>query len=179
MDGLAARLSSLGYQGLFLRIPPEAPRLWREPGVPAALEALAADPTAPPETRFLAAEVTAAEGGALPRAPAALLAEAYAAALAAARLGNVWGLPGALDTPAARNLLSLGEAAKAAVHPLLGDGRVVRYGGSEDATIGNAAQWRVKDFAASVIARLRGPAFDAEATPEARDAAIARLRAAP
>jgi hypothetical protein len=179
MDGLAARLTGLGYQGLFLRMPPEAPRLWREPGVPAALAALAADPAATPEARFLAAEVTVAGGGALPDAPAPLLAEAYAAALAGARLGNVWGLPGELDTPAARNLLSLGEAALPALRPLLGDGRVVRYGGSEDATIGNAAHWRIKDFAASVMARLRGSEFDAQAAPAARDAAIARMLATP
>jgi hypothetical protein len=108
-----------------------------------------------------------------------LLAEAYAAALAGARLGNVWGLPGELDTPAARNLLSLGEAALPALRPLLGDGRVVRYGGSEDATIGNAAHWRIKDFAASVMARLRGSEFDAQAAPAARDAAIARMLATP
>jgi hypothetical protein len=179
MGDLAARLTGLGYQGLFLRMPPEAPRLWREPGAPAALAALAADPGAPPEARFLAAEVAAAAGGTLPDAPAALLAEAYAAALAGARLGNVWGLPGALDTQAARNLLSLGDAAVQALRPLLGDGRVVRYGGSEDATIGNAAHWRIKDFAASMIARLRGLSFDAGAPPAARDAAIARMLAAP
>ncbi|PWS35640.1 hypothetical protein DFH01_18785 [Falsiroseomonas bella] len=179
MGDLAARLTGLGYQGLFLRMPPEAPRLWREPGAPAALAALAADPAAQPEARFLAAEVTAAGGGALPGAPAPLLAEAYAAALAAARLGNVWGLPGALDTPAARNLLSLGEAAIPRLRPLLGDGRELRYGGSEDATIGNAAHWRIKDFAASFIAAIRGDAFDAGAAPAARDAAIARMLAGP
>jgi hypothetical protein len=111
--------------------------------------------------------------------PAALLAEAYAVALRHTRLANVWGLPGALDTAPARHLLSLGEAAVAALRPLLADARGLAYGGSEDATIGNAARWRVQDLAGSIIAAIRGVPFDADAPPPARDAAIAALAAGP
>ncbi len=174
MSDLAARLVAEGYAGVFLR--GAGARLWAEPGAPAALAALAAAATAPPIARFLAAELVAEHSGALPEAAPASLAEAYAAALAASPLGNPWGLPGELDTPPARHLLALGAAAGPALRALLGDARALRYAGSEDATIGNAAAWRVKDMAASLLAAIEGQAFDATAAPVARDAAIARLR---
>jgi hypothetical protein len=178
MQQLAERLTGLGYRGLFLRPPPAARALWQEPGMPAALAALAADPAQPPEARFLAAEIVADRGGSLPAAPPALLAQAYAATLRATTVADMWGLPGAPHTPPARHLLALGEAAAAALRPLLQDDSAIDYGGSEEATLADQARWRVKDLAASLIAAIRGEGFDAGAPPAARDAAIARMIAA-
>lgn len=170
MSALAGRLLAEGEAGLFLR--GAGARLWAEPGAPQALAALAGDAEAPPVARFLAAELVAAGAGTPPHAS---LAAAYAAALAAAPLGNAWGLPGALDTPPARHLVAFGAAALPALRPLLGDARPLRYAGSEEATLGNAAAWRVKDMAASLVAAIEGQRFDAGAPPALRDAAIARL----
>jgi hypothetical protein len=174
VQDLAARLTGLRYEGLFLRSPAAGAALWAEAGAPEALSALAADAAAPTEARFLAAELVAAHGAS---PPGKALAGVYAAALRETRLPNIWGLPGELDTPPARHLLAMGDAAKAALRPLLGDTRRVRYAGSEDATVGNAAGWRVKDFAASMMAAISGERFDANAPPALRDEAILRLDA--
>jgi hypothetical protein len=176
MQALAARLTGLRYEGLLLRSPAAGAALWAEAGAPEALIALAADAAAPAEARFLAAELIAANGGS---APGKALAGAYAAALRDTHLPNIWGLPGELDTPPAQHLLAMGDTAAAALRPLLGDARRVRYAGSEDATVGNAAGWRVKDFAASMIAAISGGRFPANAPPALRDEAILRLDAGP
>jgi hypothetical protein len=172
MAALAERLDELGFQALFERWPTGAAALWREPGMPAALAALAADAGAPVLARFLAAEVLATEGG-VP--PDAALAPAYAAGLAAARTGNAWGVPGEAATPLARRVIGLGGPAAAALRPLLADARPLPFAGSEEATLGHAAAWRVKDAAAVLIAAIEGRIFDATATPEARDAAIGAM----
>jgi hypothetical protein len=173
MPGLAERLTDAGYAALFFAQPPGAAALWREAGMPAALAALADDPVAPEEARFLAAEIIAAEGPPPPNP--ARRAGAYAAGLRATRQANLWGLPGQADTAAARHLIGLGEAAVPALLPLLADKRRAWYAGSEDATVGNAAQWRICDLAATMVAAIRGGTFDASLPPEVRDAAIARL----
>jgi hypothetical protein len=69
----------------------------------------------------------------------------------------------------------MGEAAVAALRPLLADDRAMVFGGSEEATIGNAAAWRIKDCAASLIAAITGRRFDAGAPPALRDPVIRRL----
>lgn len=172
MTDLADRLLALGYDGLFLRLTPAAATLWREPGAPEALAAIATDPTAPAQARFLAAEVIA---GATGRQPDAALAATYAAVLRETDSPNIWGLPGELDTPPARHLLAMGVAALPPLRALLADHRRLTYAGSEEATVGNAAAWRVRDFAASMIAAISGARFDSGASPAARDAAIRRL----
>jgi hypothetical protein len=176
MDGLAERLTALGYEGLFLRLTPAAPRLWRESGAASALAMLAADPSAGAHARFLAAEVIAAEGGQQPH-PA--LAPTYATVLRETKVADMWGLPGELDTPPTRNLLAMGEPAVAALRPLLGDERALVFSGGEEATVGNDADWRVGDVAASLIAAIRGTVFDASAPPAARAAARAAMAAGP
>jgi hypothetical protein len=175
LASLAHRLLALGHGALFERRPAASVALWAEAGMPGALAALVADPGAPDLARFLAAELIATHGGARPDAPAPLLAAAYAAGLAAARTGNAWGLPGEAATPLARRVIGLGAAAAAALRPLLGDPRPLEFAGSEDATLGEAAGWRVRDAAAMLVAAIEGRDFDAMATPAARDAAIAAM----
>jgi hypothetical protein len=179
MEQLAERLTGLGYQGLFLGLPPAPRTLWQEAGMPEALSALAANPAQPAEARFLAAEVVADRTGHLPPVPPDQLAEAYAATLRRTTVADLWGLPGAPHTAPARHLLSFGEAAAAALRPLLEDGTEIDYGGSEEATLADQARWRVKDLAASFVAAIRGLPFDAAAPAAARDGAIARIIAAP
>lgn len=177
---LAGRLTGAGYEALFLRLDTkELDAIWGEPGAPQALEALALDQGAPPEARFLAAEVLQHQGRAVsdPQGRAGL-ATAYAAALKGATLGNPWALPGEVDGPAGEHLVDLGEPAVPALAPLLDDQRRVPYAGSEEATIGNSYAYRVKDLAAFFISRIRSLPYTPNEDPAARDAEIERLRAA-
>jgi hypothetical protein len=91
-------------------------------------------------------------------------------------MANPWGLPGVPDGQIAAHVLRLGEAAIPALLPLLDDDTPVQFSGSKEATYGNRFAWRVKDIAASLISRIRGIPFEADALPAARDSAIVRLK---
>jgi hypothetical protein len=178
MTDLADRLTDLGYEGLFLRLDTAArDTIWTDDG-PDALAALAADERADAGARFLAAEMLFRK---LPGYPPANLrtglAPVYATALREARIANPWGMPGELDGEAGQHLVALGEPVVTALGPLLDDTRQVWYGGSEEATEGNSYTWRVRDFAAFFISRIRGIAWTVHRDPRARDAGIEQLRA--
>jgi len=174
----ADRLTSLGYSRLFLSLDDVAvDALWREPRAAEALAALVADTGADREARFLAAEILSRKQSGYPSpSESALLAPVYADALRHAELANIWGMPGELDGPAGQHLVALGPAAVVALIPLLNDARTVIYGGSEEATIGNSYEYRVKDFAAFFIHRIGGSPYSLLNTPHERDAEIERLR---
>ena len=178
MTDYAGRLRSLGYSRLFLSLSDvEVDALWREPHAAEALAALVADTGADPEARFLAAEILSRKQPGYPSpSESALLAPVYADALRHAELANIWGMPGELDGPAGQHLVALGAGAAVALAPLLNDARPVIYGGSEEATIGNSYQYRVKDFAAFFIHRIGGSPYSLRKPPRERDAEIERLR---
>jgi hypothetical protein len=73
-------------------------------------------------------------------------------------------------------VVRLGEAAVAPLRPLLDDPSPVVFSGSKDATYGNRYAWRVKDIAASLIARIRNLPYIPDPEPAARDRSIAHLR---
>jgi hypothetical protein len=176
MPSLAERLKAAGYLSLFYALdgaPAEA--VWRETGAE-GLRGLLADVSADAEARFLAAELLAARGAA-PGLDAATALAVDVAALRQTRLGNIWGMPGAPDTPAARRVIAQGAAAAAALRPLLDDARQVWFAGSIEASEANDLIWRVRDIAASLIAAIEGHAFPARAPMALRDAAIARYAA--
>jgi hypothetical protein len=156
-------------------------RVWSQPGNPAALEALVRDPAAPPKARFLAAEVLFAKDVFfIDRVGRPLVARLYAEALAKRYTphGNAWGLLWEDDGlgEAGGRFLVLGSEAIPALAELLDDDTVVAdYEGSEEATLGNRARYRVKDFAAYYISRIRGEALPVHGDPAARDGEIARL----
>jgi len=131
------------------------------------------------DVRFLAAEVLFWKmPGYPPEDDRSPLAPVYAAALRAARMGNPWGLPGELDGPSGQHVVQLGAPAVADLIPLLGDSRRVPYAGSQDATFGNSYAYRVKDFAAFFIARVRNLPYTVHEDPRARDSEIDELRMA-
>ncbi|MBK7070756.1 MAG: hypothetical protein IPH44_00515 [Myxococcales bacterium] len=187
LDGaaVARQLLRLGYLELFQRADDRAiASLY--PGAAAQLAALADDPMVDPHARFLAAEILFVRQPGYP-APALrpALAEVYASALGRTygqvRGGwlpaNAWGLAYDLDDVGAtgRHLLALGPAAIPALRALLDRAEVVQYEGSEDATVGNARGYRVKDLAAYFIARLAGLPLAFHPAPADRDRAIASL----
>ena len=179
MTDLADRLMSLGYTRLFLSLDDAALNaLSSEPGAAEALAALVRDPGAEAKARFLAAEILFRKQPRYPSpADTALLAPIYADALRHAQMANPWGMPGELDGPAGRHLVAIGRAAAVALLPLLDDARAVIYGGSEEATVGNSYQYRVKDFAAFFIHCITGAPYSVlKAQPE-RDREIEKLRA--
>jgi hypothetical protein len=179
-ESLAGKLVSLGYMGLFLTLDDaELDRLWRQGSGGAALAALVIDPSADGEARFLAAEAMFRKQPGYPSAtdiPG--LRPVYVEGLRRSQLANIWGMPGEADGPAGQHLLALGEPTAAQLIPLLKDGRRILYAGSEEATVGDAYEYRIKDLAAFFIARLRNLPYAVRKTPAERDAEIARLHAA-
>jgi hypothetical protein len=148
-----------------------------------ALVAVARSATAPVKSRLYACEILLRRdagtffgllGG---RAIAAL----YASALqqrATLEL-NPWAFLGMVDIgPMGRHLIACGDAAVAALSPLLDDKRSAgSYGGSKEAKLGDADHARICDFAAFFIARVRGLPYRFHREDLAqRDAEIERLK---
>jgi hypothetical protein len=156
-------------------------RIWSKPGSPNALEELVKDPNAPAKTRFLAAEVLfARDVFFIERVGRALVAQIYAEALAKrfAPHANVWGLLWEGDDlgAAGSRFLILGRDAIPALTALLTDEAIVQdYEGSEEATVGNRAEYRIKDYAAYYISRITGLPMHFEQDFPVRDREIARL----
>jgi hypothetical protein len=85
-------------------------------------------------------------------------------------------VPGGALGPVGVRVAGFGDAAVPALTAALDDDAPLRFSGSREATIGNAAGWRVKDAAASVLATILGAPFAGDAAPAARDDGIAGLR---
>jgi len=141
------------------------------------------DPAAPGEARFLAGEVLFASDSAfLSRTDPARLAEVYAEALVNNYTGiaNSWGLLSAADDPGpvGQRFLQLGGAAIPALSRLLANPAIpAHYVGSEEATVGNGYRFRVKDFAAFYLSKIKGLPLLLPREPGDRDRAITQLKA--
>jgi hypothetical protein len=155
--------------------------VWAEPDSSERLQAIVRDRAAPMKARFLACEVlfdkqfTSVRGVGLP-----VVAEIYAHALAHNLTGvaNSWGLLYEHDDagPVGIRFEMIGEPAVPALVGLLDDtSRPLRYAGSEDATVGNAYGFRVKDFAAFYLGRIKRISVAFHARPEDRDHEISAL----
>jgi hypothetical protein len=155
-QSLAAKLDADAFGPVFVWPQHDATlaRVWAEPGAAHHLEALIDDASAP--------------------------AAIYAAALQRRSSGsaNGWGLlwiNDDLGTFGGRFLI-LGRAAIPALRALLTDATVIDwYAGSETATVGNGARYRIEDVAAYYLARIIGYPLAFHAEVAARDAAIAGL----
>ena len=171
---VADELARLDYVELFLRTGTEQmDRLWAASNGPRDLEALAVNETAEWKPRFLAAEILFRKRPDFPSTEQKrALASAYIEALRAAAIGNVWGLPGELDGPAGQHLVGLGDDVAAGLRTLLDDERRVPYWGSQEAMLGNSYAFRVKDFAAFFLSKIRGVPYVLHRDPAARDADI-------
>jgi hypothetical protein len=180
---LARKLTSRAY-GEFFVLPDHAQtidRIWADAANRPVLEALVADAAQPLAARFLAAEVLFARDFAFTaRVSATLVADIYAGALEHNLTGmaNSWGLLYEHDDagPVGIRFVMLGEAAVPALLRLLGNASApLIYDGSKEATVGNAYHYRVKDFAAFYLGRIRRIPVAFHREPAERDQEIARL----
>ena len=185
-DDTARDLGRAGYTSLFLAgDDSRAPAIWDGGANREALEAIVDGDGYGDLERVLAAEVLRAYADGYRDGREETLGPLYARALALSGLrggplvfsGNLWGLlyDGG-DGPLGEHLLQAGDAALEPLKALLDDTAPLLYEGSEDATIGGARGYRVKDAAAYFIGRLTGEDVPLHEQPAERDAEIERLK---
>ena len=120
------------------------------------------DATLPNKAKFLACEVFFKKDILfMQRHPPEKVASIYAEALSSDWTGmaNSWGLlyEHEDDGPTGRAFLRIGKQAIPSLVKLLNDERThLKYQGSAEATLGNSYGYRIKDFAAYYIGRIRG-----------------------
>lgn len=156
--------------------------VWADPKNHSLLAEIARTATMPAEARFLACEVLFRKDILfLQGQDRKQIAAVYAQALVHNYTGaaNSWGLlyEHGDEGPVGIVFLQLGENAVDALVPLLDDaGQRLSYVGSIEATVGNAYQYRIKDFAAYYLARIKGIPIAFHRDFAERDAEIERLR---
>jgi hypothetical protein len=156
--------------------------IWNEPGNAQVLEALVEDTEQPLQARFLACEVLFAKDFTFTsRVPASAVAEIYARALEGNFTGmaNSWGLLYEHDDPGpvgVRFIMLGDDAIPALVRLLDNDAAPLIYSGSKEATVGNAYQFRIKDFAAYYLGRILNRGVAWHESPVARDQEIDKLK---
>ena len=155
--------------------------IWAEPDSLDRLQAIVRDRGAPMKARFLACEVLFEKHFTfVPDVGATLVADIYGHALVSNFTGmaNSWGLLYEHDDagPVGVRFVMLGDAAVPTLATLLGDGsKPLSYAGSEEATVGNAYGFRIKDFAAFYLGKIKRIAVAYHERPEDRDREIAAL----
>jgi hypothetical protein len=181
-ESLAARLAGLGYAPL---LGPQADRtlveaLAHEPGVAARLRAVIDDPSTPWPARFLSSEFLFrhVDLTALQQCDRAKLRDAYFQALRhnTTRNGTDWGFAkGPNDLGAlSRMVLDFGGGGEPFERGLADDSPVVmRFSWGTPPHF--APPYRVKDFAALIVANARRLPIDLSGPPEQRDRAIEGL----
>jgi hypothetical protein len=155
--------------------------VWADHDSSARLGAIVGDRAAPMKARFLACEVLfekrfvfVSEVG--PEIVAGIYA--YALAHNLTGMANSWGLlyNHNDEGPVGIRFIMIGAAAVPALLPLLDDAsRPLTYAGSEDATVGNAYGFRVKDYAAFYLSKITRSPVTFHAHAEDRDREIAAL----
>jgi hypothetical protein len=155
--------------------------VWAEPNSLDRLQAIVRDHAAPMKARFLACEVLFEKHFTfMPEVGPAIVAEIYAYALVNNLTGmaNSWGLLYAHDDagPVGIRFVMIGDPAVPALLGLLEDpSRPLSYAGSEEATVGNAYGFRVKDFAAFYLGKIKRISVAFRDRPEDRDREISAL----
>jgi hypothetical protein len=182
-DELIAKLVNDDYGNLFNYANRDSAiaAVWADHGGSGRLEAIARARAAPMKARFLACEVlfekeftfVSAVGG-------SVVAEIYAQALVHNLTGmaNSWGLLYQHDDegPVGIRFAMIGADAVPALVPLLDDdSRPLVYVGSEEATVGNAYGFRVKDYAAFYLGKIKRIPVAFHERTEDRDREIAAL----
>lgn len=183
---LETQLIHTGYMHLFLYGNRSlADAVWDNGRHIAALENIIVSGTTSSLGKFLAAELLRKYKSPLPEAALPVLAAVYTAALkntgednSYGLSGNLWGFLYAQNDSGhlGSQLVHLGEAAVPYLISLLDHTGPVLYEGSEEATIGNDYQYRVKDFAAFYISKIRNIPVRFYRNHADRDREIGRLK---
>jgi hypothetical protein len=190
---IAENLAAEGYSGLFLSNDPGlADSIWLNGENRVHLERIVQDSHYPDLTRLLASELLYAEAPDYPPEEwGDTLAYLYSQALAITgdktgpfRIsGNQWGFMYHFDELGIKDygalgihLVNIGPTAIPYLTKLLDNPDIILYEGSEEATLGNSLDYRVKDAAAYYIGQISGiPVKFYEQTAD-RDAEIKRLK---
>ncbi|MCP4366859.1 MAG: hypothetical protein GY797_01910 [Deltaproteobacteria bacterium] len=186
---LKERLIEIGYPRLFMYEEHNlADSIWEDGKNVEQLKSIIFSASSSTHAKFLAAEVFRHFEVELNTQSYGILAEAYAYALEHTSAdrenivqlnGNLWGLlyeendAGYLGM----RFIKFGHAAIPTLIKLLNDNASrILYEGSEEATIGNAYQYRIKDFAAFYISKIKNIPIKFYQDFEKRDKEIERLK---
>lgn len=183
---LAERLGN-DYYGEFYNYalqPKIIDQVWAEAEGVAPLKAVVLDKKATTKARLIAHEILLKKEFTYLRdkdVDISSIAQIYAAALAENSTGmaNSWGLLYEHDDmgPVGYFFGHLGEEGLIALVHLLDNTTSHQYHGSEEATVGNAYKFQVRDFAAYYISRILNVPSPYQAKRADRDQEIERLRA--
>ncbi|MCH2044851.1 MAG: hypothetical protein MK212_12100 [Saprospiraceae bacterium] len=159
-----------------------ATKAWKDAGYD-KLVAVVKDELAPMKARFFACEILDIKQFTYHKdVPKKMIAEIYAKALANNYTGyaNSWGLLYKHNDEGTTGIifLELWDKALPALIPLLDNDTQYLYAGSEEATVGNAYRFRVKDFAAYYIGKITRIPVVYHESHEARDKEIEALKEA-
>ena len=187
-EQLVSYITQQGYYGLFLLgEKPKVDSIWQIPDIEKQLEEIYLDRSHSSEVRFLAAEIILSKSNKYPIGNHAIvLSELYGTALlntgtktGSFRLtGNMWGYLYEMDDVGilGNRFIQIGEKAVPELVKLLDNDEQVLYEGSKEATIGNENQYRIKDFAAFYISRIKNIPVKFYQDIEKRDKEIERLK---
>ena len=185
-DTIAQKLADDSYGNFFNYLIPDQiiATVWAEAGGIAPLKAIIINEDAPLKARFLACEVLQQNRfiALRSRDVKAEVIFIYAQALANNLTGmaNSWGFlykhKHDAFGPVGPMLFILGEEAIPELVKLLDNETIHLYHGSEEATVGNSYRFRVKDFAAYYICRIKNIKAVYHETHAARDAEIEKLK---
>lgn len=188
MQEFEKKLIDAGFPGLFMYGERSlADAIWDGGKNETALKELLASGTASHHAKFLAAEVLRKYEVSYDENIAGALAETYAEALrntsessgnAYHLSGNHWGFLYELNDAGhlGSQFIIFGDAAVPALTPLLDDDGTIMYEGSQEATLGNSYQYRVKDFAAFYISKIKNIPIQFHKDIQERDKEIERLK---
>ena len=134
----------------------------------------------------MSAEVLRIHGGNFDSEMKSFLAEIYFEALQYSSvesaykyglMGNLWGLVHEEDYGEfGEMIIQLGPKAVPYLQQLLNNANAVLFEGSEEATIGNQYQYRIKDFAAFYLSKITNFPITFYQDSDQRDAEIERLK---
>ncbi len=190
-SSLAQQLEDSGYRQLFLTGKQKgAKEIWQEGKNKNALEKLLADENTSLYAQFLAIEILRRFKVDVDSKHNSQLAKAYTYALKhssadqkkySSITGNAWGLLYEEDHLGhlGKQMVALGKSAIPELVKLLDNnhGKIL-YEGSEEATIGNGYQYRIKDFAAFYLSKITQTPITFYQDLAKRDAEIERFKKA-
>ena len=186
-DTIAEKLANDGYGNFFNYFIQDQiiATVWAEAGGVAPLKAIILNEDAPMKARMLANEVLLMRECTYLRDEDVKLdriAAVYTDALAnnITGMANSWGFlykhPYNAFGPIGGMLVILGEKVVPELVKLLDNETIHLYHGSKEATVGNAYRFRVKDFAAYYICRIKNIMPVYHETHATRDAEIEKLK---
>jgi hypothetical protein len=180
LSSIVDKITALGYRELFQNYDQkDLDSIWNEDNAAKKLSSLAINPEMPPLACFLAAEIMFLKQEEYPpQDHKKQLSVVYATALTQnfTESANTWGLPNIQIGDTEIHFIALGEAAIPELTHLLENNSRVYYAGSQEATLGNAYGYRIKDLAAYYISKITNLVFEIDQDPRKRDESIKRLK---